>query len=517
MLLAYTCTEGILGAKACVGRPGGGRAGLAPALKVWEDPALFGNKCNIINVISGPGRGVVPSGRPRTHVRDRAEEGGNLEESAFFEKGCGAQNLGLNKPLCLSWRVWGEETPRDLTGIESMDQCRHTLEQHNWNIEAAVQDRLNEQEGVPSVFNPPPSRPLQGLLGWGYYLIMLPFRFTYYTILDIFRFALRFIRPDPRSRVTDPVGDIVSFMHSFEEKYGRAHPVFYQGTYSQALNDAKRELRFLLVYLHGDDHQDSDEFCRNTLCAPEVISLINTRMLFWACSTNKPEGYRVSQALRENTYPFLAMIMLKDRRMTVVGRLEGLIQPDDLINQLTFIIDANQTYLVSERLEREERNQTQVLRQQQDEAYLASLRADQEKERKKREERERKRRKEEEVKQQKLAEERRRQNLQEEKERKLERLPPEPSPDDPESVKIIFKLPNDSRVERRFHFSQSLTVIHDFLFSLKESPEKFQIEANFPRRVLPCIPSEEWPNPPTLQEAGLSHTEVLFVQDLTDE
>lgn len=47
------------------------------------------------------------------------------------------------------------------------------------------------------------------------------------------RFALRFIRPDPRSRVTDPVGDIISFIHMFEEKYGRTHPVFYQGTYSQ--------------------------------------------------------------------------------------------------------------------------------------------------------------------------------------------------------------------------------------------------------------------------------------------
>lgn len=32
--------------------------------------------------------------------------------------------------------------------------------------------------------------------------------------------------------------------------------------YIQALNDAKRELRYLLVYLHGDDHQDTDEFCR---------------------------------------------------------------------------------------------------------------------------------------------------------------------------------------------------------------------------------------------------------------
>lgn len=97
---------------------------------------------------------------------------------------------------------------QDLTGIESMDQCCHTLEQHNWNIEVAEQDSLDEQKSVWSVFNPPPSLPLQvntadpriysyvvsrpqprGLLGWGYYLIMLPFRFTYYTILDIFRYV----------------------------------------------------------------------------------------------------------------------------------------------------------------------------------------------------------------------------------------------------------------------------------------------------------------------------------------
>ncbi|CAD7674296.1 unnamed protein product [Nyctereutes procyonoides] len=266
----------------------------------------------------------------------------------------------------------------------------------------------------------------RGLPGWGYYLIMLPFRFTY-TILDIFRFA-------PRSWVTDPVGDIVAFMLSFEEKYGRAHPAFYR--------------EFLLQHTLG----------------PEVISLINTRMFHWACSANKPEGYRVLQGLGGNTYPFLALIMLKDQRTTAVG-------PNDLINQLTCIMDANQTYL------------TQVLRQQKDKAYLASLRADQEKERKTREEPELKGRKEEEeVQQQKLAEERGARNLQEEKQGKLECLPPEPSPDDPESVKIIFKLANDSR---------------------------FQIEANFPRWVLPCIPSEEWPNTPTLQEARLSHTEVL--------
>ncbi|MEQ2174242.1 FAS-associated factor 2 [Goodea atripinnis] len=111
-----------------------------------------------------------------------------------------------------------------------------------------------------------------------------------------------------------------------------------------------------------------------------------------------------------------------------------------------------------------------------------------------------------------------RQTLEEEKERKSECLPPEPPADDPESVKIVFKLPNDTRVERRFLFALSHSqVIHDFLFSLKETPEKFQIVTNFPRRVLPCLPTEEQSNPPTLKEAGLSRSEVLFVQDLTDD
>ncbi|XP_052359798.1 FAS-associated factor 2-like [Oncorhynchus keta] len=137
---------------------------------------------------------------------------------------------------------------------------------------------------------------------------------------------------------------------------------------------------------------------------------------------------------------------------------------------------------------REERNQTQVLRAQQDEAYLESLRADQEKDRRKKEEQEKVQAEEEKVRQTVLAEERRKRMLDEEKERKSECLPPEPPADDPDSVKIVFKLPNDTRVERRFLFQESLTVIYDFLFSLKETPEKFQIVTNFPRPG-PALPS----------------------------
>lgn len=33
---------------------------------------------------------------------------------------------------------------QDLTGLESMDQCRRTLEQHNWNIEVRIQCKRQE-------------------------------------------------------------------------------------------------------------------------------------------------------------------------------------------------------------------------------------------------------------------------------------------------------------------------------------------------------------------------------------
>ena len=81
----------------------------------------------------------------------------------------------------------------------------------------------------------------------------------------------------------------------------------------------------------------------------EVVDYLSQSMLVWACSVRRPEGYRVSQvdspvldpsfrlpyfikALRESTYPCLAMIVLRQNRMVVVGRQEGFIQVGLLVN-----------------------------------------------------------------------------------------------------------------------------------------------------------------------------------------
>lgn len=160
------------------------------------------------------------------------------------------------------------------------------------------------------------------------------------------------------------------------------HPVFYQGTYAQALNDAKRELKFLLIYLHKDG-QESTNFCRSTLSNPEVIEYVNSKMLFWACDIASPEGYRVSHSISARSYPILVMVGLRANKMLIMGRMEGDCPPEEFLRRLRTVVGDNEIYLNQARNDRLERSATQSLRQQQDAAYEESLRADQEKERRK--------------------------------------------------------------------------------------------------------------------------------------
>ncbi|KAH9380890.1 hypothetical protein HPB48_012512 [Haemaphysalis longicornis] len=362
--------------------------------------------------------------------------------------------------------------------IEDLERCREILTRHNWDLEL-------------------------------FFLF-----FSKSCSLDI----NSLVRENVGS---DPLVDVMSFIEEFENRYGSSHPVFYQGTYSQALNDAKHELRFLLIYLHGDDHQDTAAFCRDVLSYRPLIEFINGNMLFWACSVNYSEGYRgkwhcsLSQALRENTYPFLAVIVLREHRMTVVGRLEGLMQPDTLIQRLQQIMADNEAALISARLERDERSLTQSLRQQQDEAYQASLLADQEKERRRLEELRQQEEEAQRQQEQALQEQRRKEEIRRMKLELVDQIPEEPPDSDPHSIHLVIKLPAGTRLERRFRRTQSLKqYLYFYVFCQSDAPESFEIITNFPRRTLPCEPTRECPEPPSFAELGLGKTETLFVHDL---
>lgn len=55
--------------------------------------------------------------------------------------------------------------------------------------------------------------------------------------------------------------------------------------------------------------------------------------------------HQVHQAMRETTYPFLALICLREGRMMMVLRREGIWSPDELIANLAIAIQDNEMFL----------------------------------------------------------------------------------------------------------------------------------------------------------------------------
>ncbi|XP_018328989.1 FAS-associated factor 2 [Agrilus planipennis] len=422
---------------------------------------------------------------------------------------------------------------QELSGIDDVSVCREVLQRHQWNVEVAIQEQLNIREGRPSVYasearppavvsdhigqhifySPPSDGSASGLRGFIRSILNFFWTVCYNTIVAFLQMGRRILRPDERGYITDPLQEVQDFIRAYNEKYSERHPVFYQGTYAQVLNDAKRELKFLLIYLHNEDAVDTNMFCRNTLANEEVISYINN-FFFWACSTKSNEGYKVCQIFHPKHYPFLSVVVLKDNKMMIVSRMEGYCDGPTLIERLHMVVAENEVNLVRARAQRMETSLNRSLRQHQDEAFLESLRADQEKERRRQEEREaaeaERRRLQEEI----LAEERRREEIARLKIDSVVNVPSEPDISHPDAIHIVIKLPCGTRLDRRFLKTHSLEAVFYFVFCHPNSPDTFEITTNFPKRVLKCRPSDSSEIIQTLEEAGLKNREVLFINDL---
>lgn len=413
---------------------------------------------------------------------------------------------------------------QDLTGIEDMSICRDVLQRHQWDLEVAIQEQLNIREGRPSVFAtearaPPvvhdhlaqqvftdePAEGPGGVTGLLRYVVNLVVSMCYNTLTSVLNILLSFVRNDDRRLVTDPLGDVMGFINSYTSRYN-PHPVFYQGTYAQALNDAKNELRFLIVYLHSESASDTQNFCRTTLADQDVIQYINTHALFWGCSVDTAEGWRVAQSVGGRRYPLLCVVCVREHRMTVVARSEGACSPQQLLQRLRRVVSDNEGHLAAARADRVEREVTARLRAAQDEAYAESLAADQEKERRRAADRAAREAHQNQELLNRQNQERQKQQLVEARLATAARLPPEPAAGDG-TVVLLIRLPGGERLTRRFTFKHTTQDLYDFVFSHPQSPDEFEITTNFPKRVIVRGDAN-------LNDVGLKDRDVLFVNDV---
>ncbi|KAJ3412089.1 FAS-associated factor 2 [Chytridiales sp. JEL 0842] len=322
-------------------------------------------------------------------------------------------------------------------------------------------------------------------------------------------------RRRPPASSNDPQAAAARFLLDFEQAYGATHPIFFQGTYTQALEVAKREIRYLLVILNSSDHDDTPEFNRNTLTSTHLISFLQEKnFLIWAGDIRDLEAFLVSDTLEVTQYPFVCLISPENSKMVKVRNIEGLRSAEELVDILrrnTNRLDGN---LASIRAEKQRQEQARIIREQQEQAYAASLRADQEKENRAREEKERlEREKQEELRKKQAREEK----IEARKNRKVElrnSMVAEPALEEEGITKLSIRLPSGERILRRFKETDKLELLYNFVESHDLSPldleADFVIVNTYPRKVLVDQSL-------TLKEAGLCPSASIVVEEKDDE
>lgn len=300
----------------------------------------------------------------------------------------------------------------------------------------------------------------------------------------LFPFLPRILRPDTTTgtarrrntagrRSLKPRDAAARLKREFEEEYGDNALPFYEGGYAQALDLAKKDLKFLLILLLSPEHDDTSSFVRETLLSPEVQAFINdskNNILLWTGDVRDSEAYQVSTALVCNKFPFTAIVAHTPRvsstAMSVIARVTGPMDASTYIAKIRTAITTHEEQLTTVRAARSAQDFERSLREQQDSAYERSLQADRERARLRKE-----------AEAQAAEEERRKKAEAEAAEtlaaKKLQwrrwraaRIAPEPSAAEKDVVRIALKMPEHiaaARVTRRFRGDDNVEAMYAFV------------------------------------------------------
>lgn len=330
----------------------------------------------------------------------------------------------------------------------------------------------------------------------------------------------------------------------FEQNHGNVHPRFFRGSCQQALSRSKTDAKFLLAYLHDSYEAGCAAFCDRVLSSALFQAFVDENFVFWVGDLATPEGAAVRRALRIQAAPALVMLAHGDMGggqlrqggggglhgepvVQALGTVQGarLLEEERLIGSLQAQLQAFEPLLVAARAEQHERMMDRVMRDEQELEYQRSLAADQEKDRLAREaeeaaqrEEEAKRREEDEARARALAEEQAARDEQAAEEARIrakiargQAVPPEP-PAGADATRLVIRLPDGRRLDRRFDKSTALQVVIDYVEGEAPEEEEFDLVSAHPRMTY-----TKRMRPQTLSELGLHPGAQLFTREAEEE
>lgn len=271
-------------------------------------------------------------------------------------------------------------------------------------------------------------------------------------------------------RPLNPRDTAARFIREFEEEYGSHSVRFFDDGYAQAYDQAKNQLKYLLVILISPEHDDNATFIRETLLSSEFAAFANdpsNNLILWAGSVRDSEAYQVSIALNCSKFPFAGLIVHTPQdsstAMSTVARLTGLMPPATFVSKLRATMSQYSSALERIRAQRAEQQATRNLRQEQESAYERSLAQDRERLRLRREEEAAQRRAEEEQRAQAAAAAEAAEQFETWRRWRAVQVPAEPTPDVKDSTRLSIRLADGTRIVRKFASATPIEHLYAFV------------------------------------------------------
>ncbi|TID17741.1 ubx domain containing protein [Venturia nashicola] len=260
------------------------------------------------------------------------------------------------------------------------------------------------------------------------------------------------------------------FIREFAEEYGPNTLPFFENGYAQALDAAKKDLKFLLVVLLSPEHDDTSSYVRETLLAPSVVSYVSdptNNVLLWVGDVQDSEAFQVSTALSTTKFPFAAVIChtpaVSSTAMSIVGRMVGPMTAQSFLSKIQRATEQYAPGLTQTRRARQEAEASRSLRVEQESAYERSLAADREKARRKKEAQEQEKKAAEEAARAEHEKDIFERNLAQWRRHRAGRLAPEPSADIKDAVRISLRLGDGERLVRKFAANAEMEEVYAFV------------------------------------------------------
>lgn len=280
----------------------------------------------------------------------------------------------------------------------------------------------------------------------------------------------------PTRRQLPPADTARRFIREFEETYSPNPPLpFVESGFNLALDNCKKDSKFLLVVLLSPSHDETHTWVRDTLMSSQLHEFLQTHqheLVLWGGSVQDAEGYQVSTSLNCTKFPFAALICqtaestgtsTRPGNMTVVMRAVGPMAPSELVAKIGASMTAQQAQLSAARAQRVEQQAQRNLRQEQDSAYERSLAQDRERARQKREDEQAKALAEKQALEAEVELQKRQELREAWRLWRAHQIPREPDASSSDVVRLSIRLLDGQRLVRKFDGNAPLEHLYAFV------------------------------------------------------